>query len=54
MTDRHIEKQASGGVVPGWRTLSILGAQSVYYTQLNGEVGFSIQLNKEGRVIKYR
>lgn len=54
MTDRHTEKQASGGVVPGWRTLSILGAQSVYYTQLNGEVGFSIQLNKEGRVIKYR
>lgn len=53
-TDRHTEKQASGGVVPGWRNLSILGAQSVYYIRLNGEVGFSIQLNKGGRVIKYR
>lgn len=53
MTDRHTEKQASVGVVPGWRNLSILGTQSVYYIRLNGEVGFSIQLNKGGRVIKY-
>ena len=51
MTDRHTAKQGSVGVVLGWRNLSILGAQSVYYIQLNGEVGFGIQLNKEAGLL---
>lgn len=51
MTDRHTAKQGSAGVVLGWRNLSILGTHSVYCIQLDGEVGFSIQLNKEAGLL---